>query len=92
VEKRWLGGWIEQPFRNNRISARRTRRCLRLWIKPPGLFKSRRVRKRRVFVQWEAIFHGSQRRISTVIIGCEADFGENSRKGNLRTLDTVSPS
>ena len=25
-------------------------------------------------MDWEAIFHGSRRRVSTVIIGCEADF------------------
>jgi hypothetical protein len=36
------------------------------------------VRDRQVRVQWEAIFHGSQRKISTVIIGTEADF--RSRK------------
>ena len=29
-------------------------------------------------MDWEATFHGSRRRISTVIIGCEADF--RSRK------------
>ena len=36
------------------------------------------VRERQVRVQWEAIFHGSRRKISTVIIGTEADF--RSRK------------
>ena len=25
-------------------------------------------------MDWEAVFHGSRRRVSTVIIGCEADF------------------
>jgi hypothetical protein len=25
-------------------------------------------------MDWEAIFHGSRRRVNTVIIGCEADF------------------
>ena len=38
--------------------------------------KSKRRRRR---IQWEAIFRGSERKISTVIIGCEADF--RSRKG-----------
>jgi hypothetical protein len=35
-------------------------------------------RQRQVRVDWEAIFHGSRRNISTVIIGTEADF--RSRK------------
>jgi hypothetical protein len=32
--------------------------------------RNRRRRQR----DWEAVFHGSRRRVSTVIIGCEADF------------------
>jgi DNA-binding transcriptional regulator YiaG len=36
------------------------------------------VKERQVRVQWETIFHGSRRKISTVIIGTEADF--RSRK------------
>ena len=31
-------------------------------------------RRSRPHEDWEAIFHGSKRKISTVIIGCEADF------------------
>ena len=31
-------------------------------------------RKPRLRMDWEAIFHGSQREVSTVIVGCEADF------------------
>jgi hypothetical protein len=27
-------------------------------------------------MDWEAVLHGSRRKISTVIIGCEADFPE----------------
>jgi len=34
---------------------------------------------RRGHMDWEAIFHGSRRRISTVIIGCEADFRSRKR-------------
>jgi hypothetical protein len=30
-------------------------------------------------MDWEAIFHGSRRKISTVIIGCEADFRSHKR-------------
>ena len=30
-------------------------------------------------MDWEAIFHGSRRRVSTVIIGCEADFPSRKR-------------
>jgi hypothetical protein len=30
-------------------------------------------------MDWEAIFHGSRRKISTVIIGCEADFRSRKR-------------
>jgi hypothetical protein len=30
--------------------------------------------RRRRHMDWEAIFHGSRRRVSTVIIGCENDF------------------
>ena len=30
-------------------------------------------------IQWESIFHGSERKISTVIIGCEADFRSRKR-------------
>jgi len=30
-------------------------------------------------MEWEAVFHGSQRKISTVIIGCEADFRSRKR-------------
>jgi hypothetical protein len=36
-------------------------------------------RQPRPRVDWEAIFHGSQREISTVIIGCEADFWSRKR-------------
>ena len=34
---------------------------------------------RQPHVDWEAIFHGSQRSISTVAIGCEADFRSRNR-------------
>jgi hypothetical protein len=30
-------------------------------------------------MDWEAIFYGSRRRVSTVIIGCEADFRSRER-------------
>jgi hypothetical protein len=30
-------------------------------------------------MDWEAIFRGSRRKISTVIIGCEADFQSRQR-------------
>ena len=30
-------------------------------------------------MDWDAIFHGTQRKISTVIIGCEADFRSRNR-------------
>jgi hypothetical protein len=30
-------------------------------------------------MDWEAIFHGSRRRVNTVIIGCEADFRSRKR-------------
>jgi hypothetical protein len=30
-------------------------------------------------MDWEAIFHGKRRKISTVIIGCEADFRNHKR-------------
>ena len=30
-------------------------------------------------MDWEAIFHGSQREVSAVIIGCEADFRSRKR-------------
>jgi hypothetical protein len=30
-------------------------------------------------VDWEAVFHGSRRRVSTVIIGCETDFRGRQR-------------
>ena len=34
---------------------------------------------RRGHMDWEAIFHGSRYRVSTVIIGCEADFRSRKR-------------
>ena len=36
-------------------------------------------RRPRPRVDWDAIFHGSRRKISTVIIGCEADFRSRKR-------------
>jgi hypothetical protein len=36
-------------------------------------------RQPRPRIHWEAIFHGSQREVSTVIIGCEADFWKAKR-------------
>ena len=30
-------------------------------------------------MDWEAVFHGSRRKISTLIIGCEADFWSRKR-------------
>jgi hypothetical protein len=36
-------------------------------------------RQPRPRVDWEAVFHGGRRRVSTVIIGCEADFQSPKR-------------
>jgi len=41
-----------------------------------GRVKSKRKRRR---IQWEPIFRGSERKISTVIIGCEADYRRRKR-------------
>jgi hypothetical protein len=35
--------------------------------------------RRRRHMDWEAIFHGSRHKISTLIIGCEADFRGRKR-------------